>query len=110
MILMKIIVTGGAGFIGSYIVDEYVNIGFKVLVIDNLSTGKEDNINKNALFEKVDLKEKNKIKNIIQKFKPDIINHHAYVSSIKRAERGKGNFLINNLKIFKFDRTLKIFY
>ncbi|MEM4221193.1 MAG: NAD-dependent epimerase/dehydratase family protein [Thermoplasmata archaeon] len=94
---MKIIVTGGAGFIGSHIVDEYIMLGFKVLVLDNLSTGKEENINKNALFEKVDLKEKNKIKNIILNFKPDIINHHAYISSVNHAEKKGDKFLIENL-------------
>ncbi|MGB9749956.1 MAG: NAD-dependent epimerase/dehydratase family protein [Caldisericia bacterium] len=95
---MKIIVTGGAGFIGSHLVDEYIKNGFRVLVIDNLSTGSEENINKNALFENIDLKEKEKNKKIIEKFKPDIINHHAYLSSISKGEKRKGKFLIENLQ------------
>lgn len=97
---MKIIVTGGAGFVGSHIVDEYIEKEFKVLVIDNLSTGSEENINKKAIFEKVDLKEKNKIAKIIEKFKPDIINHNAFVSSISKVEKRKGKFLVENLNNF----------
>ena len=45
---MKILVTGGAGFIGSHLVDELVEKGHEVAVIDNLSTGKKDNLNPNA--------------------------------------------------------------
>jgi len=97
---MKIVVTGGAGFIGSHIVDEYINSGFEVLVIDNLSNGKIENINKKARFEKVDLKEKNKIEKIIKEFNPDIINHHAYISSISKSEKMKDKFLIEMLKNF----------
>lgn len=95
---MKIIVTGGAGFIGSHLTDEYIKNGHEVLVIDNLSTGREENINKNALFEKIDLKEKERINKIIEKFKPDIINHHAYISNINKAEKRKGRFLTQNLQ------------
>jgi len=97
---MKIVVTGGAGFIGSHIVDEYINSGFEVLVIDNLSNGKIENINKKARFEKVDLKEKNKIEKIIKEFNPDIINHHAYISSVSKSEKIKDKFLIEMLKNF----------
>jgi len=97
---MKIVVTGGAGFIGSHIVDEYINSGFEVLVIDNLSNGKIENINKKARFEKVDLKEKNKIEKIIKEFNPDIINHHAYISSVSKSEKMKDKFLIEMLKNF----------
>jgi UDP-glucose 4-epimerase len=52
---MKILVTGGAGFIGSNLVDKLIDEGHKVFVIDNLSTGKKENINKKAIFYKVDI-------------------------------------------------------
>jgi UDP-glucose 4-epimerase len=52
---MKIIVTGGAGFIGSNLVDKLINEGYKVFVIDNLSTGKKENLNKKAIFYKADI-------------------------------------------------------
>lgn len=74
---MKILVTGGAGFIGSHICDAYLNLGHEVTIIDNLSTGREDNINKKAKFFNVDIRDKEKIEEIFTQIKPDIINHHA---------------------------------
>jgi len=52
---MKLLITGGAGFIGSNLVDELIKKGHQVIVIDNLSTGKVENINENAKFLKEDL-------------------------------------------------------
>ncbi|HLC52221.1 MAG TPA: NAD-dependent epimerase/dehydratase family protein [Candidatus Nanoarchaeia archaeon] len=52
---MKILVTGGAGFIGSHVVDTLIRRGDTVVVVDNLSTGKESNINPNAEFYKLDI-------------------------------------------------------
>jgi UDP-glucose 4-epimerase len=58
---MKILVTGGAGFIGSNLVDKLIEKGYKVFVIDNLSSGKKENLNKKAIFYKVDICNLNKI-------------------------------------------------
>ena len=58
---MKILVTGGAGFIGSHVVDRYVELGHEVTVIDNLSTGFEKNLNAKAKFFKADIRELEKI-------------------------------------------------
>ena len=74
---MKIIVTGGAGFIGSHVVDALINLDHKVIVIDNLSTGKEKNINSKAVFYNVDIRDKKRIEDIFTKEKPDYVNHHA---------------------------------
>ncbi len=74
---MKIIVTGGGGFIASHIVDAYILEGHKVLVIDDLSTGKKSNINKKAYFEKISILNRDALEGIFLSFKPDIVNHHA---------------------------------
>jgi hypothetical protein len=52
----KIIVTGGAGFIGSHIVDELISLGHEVHIVDDMSAGKEDNINPKAIMHKLDIR------------------------------------------------------
>ncbi len=59
---MKCLVTGGAGFIGSNLADELIKLGHKVTVIDNLSTGKKENLNPEARFKKLDIRNLQKIK------------------------------------------------
>lgn len=73
---MKILITGAAGFIASHIADKYIELGNEVVIIDNLSSGKEENINPNAKFIKADINDSN-ILDIFQREKFDIINHHA---------------------------------
>lgn len=74
---MKIILTGGAGFIGSHISRELPENGHKVLIIDDLSSGKEGNISPEAEFEKCDIRDTGKLGKIFSTFKPDLVNHHA---------------------------------
>jgi len=78
---MKILVTGGAGFIGSNVVDGYIENGHDVVVVDNLFTGKKDNINPKATFYEVDIRSR-EITKIIEKEKPEVINHHAAQISV----------------------------
>lgn len=73
---MKILVTGGAGFIGSHVVDGYIAAGHEVIVIDNLNTGQEKNNNPRARFIKADIRSL-ELKAIISSIKPEVINHHA---------------------------------
>ena len=56
--MQKAIVTGGAGFIGSHLVDKLIEQGVEVIVLDNLSTGKRENINSKATFYNIDIFEK----------------------------------------------------
>ena len=79
---MKIIVTGGAGFIGSNIVDRYVAEGHDVVIVDNLATGKIKNINPKAQFENLDLRDFEKVADLVAGFRPDVINHHAAQISV----------------------------
>ena len=78
---MKIIVTGGAGFIGSHVVDGLIDEGHNVLVIDNLSTGNSNNLNPKANFENLDITD-SAISNIIKSFDPDVISHFAAQTSV----------------------------
>jgi len=82
---MKILVTGGAGFIGSNIVDEYIFQGHKVVVVDNLSSGKVSNLNKKAKFYQVDIRDKLGLKKIFQKEKIEVINHHAAQIDVRKS-------------------------
>ena len=81
---MKVLVTGGAGFIGSHIVDRLVQEGHQVAVVDNLSTGKKKNLNPAAVFYKADILSP-KIARIFEKEKPDIISHHAAQMDVRRS-------------------------
>ncbi len=74
---MKILVTGGAGFIGSHVVDAYIDAGHDVVVIDDLSTGKRENLNKKARFYDADITNEEELESIFIIEKPDIVNHHA---------------------------------
>lgn len=74
---MKILVTGGAGFIGSHVVDAYVQQGHQVMVLDNLSTGKKKFVNSAATFVEADITNQSEISRIITEFKPNVLNLHA---------------------------------
>ena len=84
---MKIIVTGGAGFIASHITDAYIKAGHRVVVIDNLSKGFRKNINPRAKFYKVDITNLAMMEKIFKKEKPDVVNHHAAIAEVVRSVR-----------------------
>jgi len=73
----RIIITGGAGFIGSHITDKLIDKGFKVIVIDNLSTGYKENINPRAKFYQTDIRDIKKLKNIFKIENPEKVIHSA---------------------------------
>jgi len=79
--MKKILVTGGAGFIGSHLVDRLIEEGYTVMVLDNLSRGSLENINAKADFEKIDVTSK-KFLELMKKITPDIIFHLAAQSDI----------------------------
>ena len=73
---MKIIVTGGAGFIGSHIVDAYCALGHDVVILDNFSSGKIENCNPKARIITMDITAE-AINNLFEKERFDVLNHHA---------------------------------
>lgn len=81
---MKILVTGGAGFIGSNLVDELVKRGHQVSVIDNLSNGKTENLNPQAKFHKVDICSP-AIDKIFKKEKFDYVFHLAAQIDVRKS-------------------------
>ncbi len=86
---MKIAVTGGAGFIGSHIVDAYIEEGHEVVVIDNLSTGKKENVNPKARFIEIDITDP-EIPEIFEEERFDILSHHAAQANVRESVREPG--------------------
>ncbi len=81
---MKILLTGGAGFIGSHVADLYIENGHEVVIVDDLSTGHASNINPAATFYQLDIREP-ELQEIFKKERPDIINHHAAQMNVRRS-------------------------
>lgn len=79
---MKCLVTGGAGFIGSHLVDELISQGHVVTIIDDLSTGQKKNINPKSEFIEADISERYRIGGIVVRVKPDWIFHLAAMARI----------------------------
>lgn len=83
--MSRILVTGGAGFIGSHVVDAYIDKGHQVAIVDDLSTGNKKNINPKAKFYKVDIKDAMKLQKVFNVERPEIINHQAAQKDVRRS-------------------------
>jgi UDP-glucose 4-epimerase len=82
--MAKILVTGGAGFIGSHVVDLFISKGYEVVIVDDLSTGRESNINPEAIFYKMDIRDP-KLREVFEKERPDYVSHHAAQMDVRRS-------------------------
>lgn len=94
---MKIIVTGGAGFIGSHIADTYLKLGHRLAVIDDLSTGSRKNLNPKAKFYKADIRNAKLMEKIFRKERPEVISHQAARASVIESTRNPGEALDVNV-------------
>src|SRR5258707_14035567 len=82
---MRILVTGGAGFIGSNIVDAALAHDHEVAVFDDLSTGREKNLNANAKFYRADICDEEAIARVFDDFRPEIISHQAAKADVRES-------------------------
>ena len=92
-----ILITGGAGFIGSHIADILIQNNYKVIIADNLSTGKKDNINNKAIFYNIDIKNYNDLENIFNNNKIEYIIHLAAQVSVPNSIRNPINDANENI-------------
>ena len=93
----SILITGGAGYIGSHIVEKLVKTNNKIIILDNLITGYKKLINKKAIFIKGDIKNYKKLSNIVKKYKINSIIHLAAYLNISEAEKNKKKYYLNNI-------------
>lgn len=82
---MKILITGGAGFIGSHLADALIEKGHAVAIIDDLSTGNKENVNPKAVFYEADIRDEEKMKEVFEKERPEIVFHFAAKTSVSES-------------------------
>lgn len=83
--MKTVLVTGGAGFVGSHIADLLIEKGYKVAVADNLSNGFKENLNKKAVFYNVDILDDKKLDEVFSREKPDFVIHQAAQVSVRKS-------------------------
>jgi len=81
------LITGGAGFIGSHVADALVARGGKVVIMDNLSTGRRENLNSKATFYEMNIADEKKFDAVMKKHKPDYIYHFAYFVIVPQSNK-----------------------
>ena len=103
---MNILVTGGEGFIGSNVVDALVEGGHEVVVVDNLSTGKEENINPKARFFHVDLTDFEALERVFTETKPEVVFHTAAQIDVRKSVQDPlfdaETNIIGSMNLFEF--------
>jgi len=101
---MRILVTGGAGFIGSHVVDYFVSKGDNVSIVDNFLTGKRDNLNQKARFYELDITNFQGLDEVFKKERPDYVFHLAagyLVQSITNPQRDAMNNIIGSINVIE---------
>lgn len=99
---MKVLVTGGAGFIGSHVVDAYVAAGHGVVTVDNLSSGRRDYVHPRCRLYEVDIRSKH-LRAVFAQERPEIVNHHAaqasVIASMEDPQRDAGINIMGTLNL-----------
>jgi len=95
---MNILITGGAGYIGSHVVELLIQKKNDIIILDNLTTGYKRLINKEAIFIRGDFNNKKLLNNIIKKYNIQTIIHLAAYLNVSEAEKNKLKYYNNNVK------------
>jgi len=114
---MKALVTGGAGFIGSHLSDRLIQLGHEVLIVDNFYSGKKENLNPKAKLYEVDITDFEKLKDVFEKEKPEIVFHlaaqsYVSISTKKPMEDARINVIgsVNLIHLSKEYNVKKLIY
>ncbi len=94
---MRVLVTGGAGFIASHIVDAHIARGDEVAVLDNLSAGSSEIVNPAARFYEVDIADREAVSQVFKDFRPELLNHHAAEVGVRTSMDDPGLSVRTNL-------------
>lgn len=91
------LVTGGAGFIGSHVVDALLAAGYSVAVIDNLSHGQRENVNAAARFYEVDIRDAEAVAAVFEQERPAVISHHAALADVRASMVDPAGYAQSNI-------------
>jgi UDP-glucose 4-epimerase len=110
--MAKILVTGGAGFIGSHVVDRFLAEGHAVYVVDNLATGSVGNLNSEAKFYEDDIRDSGRMEEIFTEVRPDYVNHHAAQMDVRKSIEDPlfdaENNILGSLNLIDLSKRFKI--
>ena len=81
----KILITGGAGFIGSQVVRAYLQAGYQVVVVDDFSRGKRERLPEGVRLYEVDVCDRNSLREIVIREQPTVVSHHAALVSVRES-------------------------
>ncbi len=109
---MKVLVTGGAGFIGSHVADAFVAEGYEVVVVDDLSTGSRENLNPATAFHEVDIRDEETLAEVFAREKPDYVSHQAARAQVRESMEKPGLYaevnIIGSLNVLQLCRQHEI--
>jgi UDP-glucose 4-epimerase len=94
---MNILLTGGAGFIGTYLAEAYLRDGHTVVILDDFSTGRESNVPKGAIVERLDVRDA-ALKNVFSRHRIDFVNHHAARADVRDSVKHPELYLDVNVR------------